>query len=536
MSDFLNNIIQNVTGNIPVGGTSQSNQEDNVEQIGDNNFIFNLFLNNGSSRVGIKFSAVEELNIIDDLRYFYVYGTLTINYNEDVLESFEGTGGSTKETEPFVFRGDGRDIIEIDIMPQLKEQQYLEVRSSESEKKNYNIKHTCSIYKYEDLTEGGGKKKRKFFFWDRDFQILNELNINYSTADKVKNNKSFFDSNKTSTQVSKSNTDVSIFTGDALEDILKRSLVDVSKLKFNKGNWEKGSTKICYYSPSMNKAVNDLTYVLSFHVSDKNNFNMPCILKKERYTERYNLTPLNKFYKGGISVGSILGSSTISKGPDVIDDFIIGKIDPDSSDIKTPLARGINEIIPTDYNIINDYTFTKIDAKELQSYMTSHVVHGVDPRGFFNTSLKPGNFNSMNELYDKALVKGNSSDQGKPASSNLASNKIREKFNNVDHMYVPYAMDESQTKSFGTNRAMINLFFKNTSITFKVRGNTIRQTGKFFTINRTDGNVSKSHDNTVLGKYMITYLRHEFKLGKYENTILGTKPYSYDKPTFNETV
>jgi hypothetical protein len=200
------------------------------------------------------------------------------------------------------------------------------------------------------------------------------------------------------------------------------------------------------------------------------------------------------------------------------------------------MSRGLNEIVPTDYNLIEDYTFTKMDANELQSYMTSHVVHGLDPRGFFNSSLKPGNLNSLTDVYDKAFVKGNSANQGKPANSNLTSNNLRKTFNNVNHTYVPYALDESQTRSFGVNRAMLNIFFKNTSITFKVRGNTLRQTGKFFTINRTDGNVSKSHDNTILGKYMITYLRHEFKNGKYQNTILGTKPYSYDKQTFTETV
>jgi hypothetical protein len=534
MSNFLNNIIQNVAGNVSIG--SRGKQEDNVEQIGDNLFIFNVFLNNGKARTGIKFSAVEEFNIIDDLRYFYVYGTLTINYNEDVLETFEGIGTSTKQVEPYIFRGDGRDIIEIDIMPQLKEQQCLEVYCSEGDRKKYNIKHICSIYKYEDFTEGGGKKKRKFYFWDRDYQLLNELNINYSSADRVKNNKSFFNFNGTSTQVSKSNTDNSMFTGDVIEDILRHSLVDLAKLKFSKGSWDKGASKICYYSPAMNKAVDDLTYVLTYHISDKTNFNLPCILKKERYTERYNLTPLNKFYKGGLNFGSILGGNTITSGPEVIEDFIIGKIDPGSNDLLTPLAGGLGDIIPTDYNVINDYTFNKIDANELQSYMTGHVVHGVDPRGFFNSSLKPGNFSSATELYDKAIVKGNASSQGKPASSNLSTNKIRESYNNVNHTYVPYALDETQTKCFGANRAMMNLFFKNTSITFRARGNTLRQTGKFFTINRTDSNISKSHDNTILGKYMITYLRHEFKSGKYENTILGTKPYSDSKPQFNQSI
>ena len=78
---MINNLFNNLT--------FSKSDNDNVEQIGENLYSFNLNLFNGSSRVGIKFAAVENLEIVDDLRYFYVYGTLTINYNNDVLESFE---------------------------------------------------------------------------------------------------------------------------------------------------------------------------------------------------------------------------------------------------------------------------------------------------------------------------------------------------------------------------------------------------------------------------------------------------------------
>jgi hypothetical protein len=67
----------------------------------------------------------------------------------------------------------------------------LQVYASESEKKAYCIKHTCSIYKYEDITKGKGIKQRKFYFWDRDYQVLNEVNIDYSTCDKNKNKKQY---------------------------------------------------------------------------------------------------------------------------------------------------------------------------------------------------------------------------------------------------------------------------------------------------------------------------------------------------------
>jgi len=535
---MINDILNNITS-IGKGLSISGKEKDNIEQINDNVFIFNVFINNGTSRVGIKFSAIEELNIVDDLRYFFTYGTLTIGYNNDVLESFESVGGGlsgpTKNAEPFVFRGDGRDLLEIEIMPQMKEQKCLEVYASEGEKKNYCIKHLCSIYKYEDITVGKGEKKRKFYFWDRDYQLLREINLSYSTADKVKNNKSFLSLGSDKVAVSKSNTDTSAFTGDAIQDILKETLVTKAGSKFKKGSWDMGGSKISYSSSGQNKAVDDLNYILSYHMSDSNNKFMPCILKKERYTDKYTLIPINKYYTSELSVGGVGGF--ISSGPGVIEDLIIGKLDPATGGNGViPKNLTSKKIIPTDYNTIDDYTFQKVDANELQEYMSTQVVYGLDPRGFFNSNLKNNNFQSATKIYDEVFVKPNKGGPGRSPSSNLADNKLRKENKNVSYNFVPYAVDENQTRSFGINKSLINLFFKNTSIQFKIRGNTIRQTGKFFTVNRTDSNTSDSHDNTVMGKYLITYVSHEFKKGTYETTVLGVKSYSNEKPKFADTI
>jgi hypothetical protein len=543
---MIEGIFNNLIPNISLGGNNSNSAgttQDNIEQIGDNVFKFNVFLNNGTSKVGLKFSAIEEFNIIDDLRYFYVYGTLTFNYNEDALESFEslktGLGGNSKDSEPYQFRGDGRDLLEIDIMPQLKEEQCLEVYATENDKKKYNIKHICSIYKYEDITSGKGEKKRKLYFWDRDYQILNELNINYSTADKTKNTLSFFNAGSQNVPISKSNTDTSLNTGDIIEGILQKSLVEISSLTFKKGPWDKGFSKINYYSPSTSRAIDDLNYILKYHTSDQSNSFMPCILKKERYTDKYNLIPINKYFKGSVGFNLLGSGMTLGAGPDVIEDFVIGKLEMGDSD-SSPLSRGLRggsgKINLSDYNLIEDYTFVRVDANDLQKYMTTYMVHGNDPRGFFNSNLKDNTFKNSSKVYEEVFVKNNVGGPGNSPTSNLPKNKLREKYHNVNHVLVPYALDDKQAKNFGINTGLKNMFFKNSSIEFKARGNTLRQTGKFFTVNRTDSNVSESYDNTVLGKYMITYIRHEFKSGSYDNLILGVKPYSYKAPNFRDSI
>lgn len=517
-----------------------SSGKKNVESIGDNIFIFEVALNNGSSKVGIKFSAIDELNIVDDLRYFYVYGTLTINYNNDVLEAMESFGGSQSPklgSKPYSFRGDGRDILEIEIMPQLKEQKCLEVYASESEKRKYCIKHTCSVYKYEDITKGKGIKQRKLYFWDRDYQLLNEINIDYSTCDKVKNKKQYVEQNGKKVEVAKSNTDCSILTSEALDQVLKKSLSEIGKIKYTKGNWDKGEAKIIYNSISNNKAIDDVKYLLEYHVSDTKNLNMPCLLKKERYTDKYNLIPINQYYKGssGTSLTSLLGNNSV--GSSVVEDFYIGKIDSATSGLTRTNSGlfnfGNSKANISDYNLINDYKFNRIDATDLQKYMKTTIVHSNDPRGFFNSDIKQNNIKSIEKTYNEVFVTGGSS-SGKSAATGLPSNSIRKENRNVNHHFVPYSLSLNQRKNFGINKNMLNLFFKNTSITFKARGNTIRQAGKFFTINRADNNVSNSYDNNLLGKYLITYIRHEFKTGSYNNTIHGVKPYTQQKQSFAE--
>jgi hypothetical protein len=494
---------------------SSSVDEDNIEQIGDNVFKFNLTLDNGKSKVKIKFSAIEELNIVDDLRYFYVYGTFTINYNNDVLEAFEsvgsGMGGNNSSSVAYQFRGDGRDILEIDILPQLKEQQCLEVFASESEKEKFNIKHRCAIYKYEDLTSGKGSKSRKFYFWDIDYQYLSEINIDYSTGNKVNGTKKFYTyGTGESVEIAKSNNDNEEFTGNIINDLLETSLVEIANTTFKKGDWDDGVTKYFYSSPAQSSSLNDIEYILGVHSSDGANQFLPAILKKQRYTDKYELKPLNKYYKSS----SLLG--------DFVEDFYIGKIDPSSEGVGSCGAGSEGALNLSDYNVIEDYTFTRVDAKELQSFMTSHVVYTYDPRGFFVADVKENNLDSAKDVYDSSFVID--------GSRNLADNKIRDDYKNVKHQFFANSLDKNQRKNKGVNDAMLNMFFKNTSISFRTRGLTLRKTGLFFNVKRRDSNISNTYDNTVIGRYMITYVRHEFKAGSYTNMVHGVKPYDRVNP------
>jgi len=513
--------------NFGLGG--QSKQD--VESINGNNHLFKVELNNGVAKVKLKFAAIDELIIVDDLRYFYCYGKMTFNYNNDALEAFETFGSDEPGTNsqlitPYIFRGDGRDILEVEIMPQMKDSDCLDMGDSESDREKYCIKHTFSIYHYNDSTDGKGFKRRTLYFWDRDFQYLNDIQLNFSTDTLVRSReRETININSAEVDIKQSTQNNSIYTGDAIKGILEYALKEQYGLPVEFGKWDVGASKICYTSVAQYRAIDDLDFLTAYHVSDDSNSNLPAILKKQRYTDKYQLIPINKFYDEAEQSSSSIFGDLFGK----TEDFFMGKLNTGN------LCTFNGTKIATEYTVVDNYNFSKISPKELQEYFTTYAVHTNDPRGNFRTDIRPNNYQEIKELYDTVFVQtagsGNSRTPGAPVT-NIPDNTIRELHKNAKHVFVPHALDEKQRKAFGINRTMRNLFFKNTSITFTARGNTARQAGKLISMNRRNSDIQPTHDSNITGNYLITYIRHEFKGGTYMNIIQATKPYTTKDPEF----
>jgi len=509
-------------------------EDNNVEVINGNNFIFNIELDNGTTKVKLKFAAIDELVIIDDLRFFYCYGKMTFNYNKEPLESFESFGGSSSgDFKPYIFRGDGRDFLNVEIMPQMKDSECLELGASESEKEKYCIKHNFCIYDYKDSTDAAGFKRRTLYFWDRDFQYLNNIQLDFSTDMLVEGyEREAINVNSADVNIKGSTQNNSVYTGDAIKGLLEYALQENYGVPIKFGDWDIGASKINYTTPAQFRAIDDLDFLLTYHVSEDDNDNLPAILKKIRYIDEYQLWPINYYYdigkqKSSSIIDGLFGASQKTE------DFFIGKLNTGEGDaMNTNTGKGI----VTDYTVIDNYNFVKVNSKELQEYFTTYAVHTNDPRGSFKTDIQPNNYQKIKEKYDKYFVKPNQAtfnNTGSPVT-NLPDNLIRETHKNTQHVFVPYALEEKQRKSFGINKTLLNMFFKNTHITFKSRGNTARQSGKLITVNRRDNEVMPTHDSNVMGQYLMTYVRHEFNGGTYSNTIVATKPYTTKDPEFKK--
>ena len=534
----------------------------NVVQIGDNNYIFDVYLHNGETKMGITYATIEELKIVDDLRYFFSYGYMVFNDSQDTIESFEGVDGTSK-VKPYSFRGDGRDYLQVEIMPQIKQDDTCVNNVSEMDREEFCLKYTFSIYKIEEeMMEDKGVKYKRLYFWDADYQILNEIDSHFSSSevplkDTATNTTQTGEvgsstlSTKTTAEKKVKNTDdFKRYTGDIIKALLDKSLNKITKTSLFKASseWDKGGTLLEYHTNAGYKAIDDLEYLLQYHVSDKSYDYVPCVLKKTRYKEEYTLIPITVYLQnttfkgsGGVLGGIASGFASLvglGGGRSLSEDFYIGKQDSEGSGIGSVLNFGSpnsqNSFNAINYNIIENYSFLKADADIVQKDISTHFVHSYDPNGFFTCSIKSNNFkNSTKSIYNDN-VKNLSNSPNSQMYDILPKNQLREDNKNVQHVYTSGLGigQQFQKLNFGRNKALMASIFKNSAIYFRVKGLTRRKSGTFFNINRRDNQLANEHDKNLLGKYFTTMVIHEFKRGMYYNHMYGTKSTSSEKQNF----
>jgi hypothetical protein len=532
-----------------------------VVQIGDNHYIFDVYLFNGETKTGITYSSIEELSIIDDLRYFFSYGYITFNDTNDVIESFNGIEGG--KITPYTFRGDGRDYLQVEIMPQLKENDSCVSSVSEKDKEEFCLKYTFSVYKIqEEMMEDKTTKYKKLYFWDVDYQLLNEIDSHFSTSEvpleetapsptRQNQGSSVLSDKETNEKKINNVDDFKRYTGDSIKYLLDKCFNKITTAGFKASpEWDKGGGLVEYHTNANYKAIDDLQYLLEYHVSEKSYDYVPCILKKTRYTEDYTLIPVTVYLQNTVfkssDGGGFLGSAIrglasfigIGGGRNLTEDIYLGKIDTNGIDMGSQLNFGSlgspDAFNAPNYNIVENYSFLKADADIVQKDVSTHFVHSYDPNGFFTCSIKSNNFKNSTESIFKDNVKNLSNTPNSQAYDILPKNQLREEHKNVQHVYATGLGigQDFQKLNFGRNKALMASIFKNTAIYFRIKGLTRRKSGTFFNLNRTDNLLSNEHDKNLLGKYFTTMVIHEFKNGMYYNHVYGTKSSSTEKQTY----
>lgn len=505
--------------------------------IGDTLYTFNVQLvNSDGNNVGIKFGSIVDFSISDSLIQFYADGYLIFRNDLDALESVQSIstdvrGMPENAFSPYVFRGDGRDLLIVNIKPAISVDDGDPINStSQDSNSDFALNYVFSIYNTEDIvTEDKSMKLKKLYIHEQSFQVLNEKNAYFSTG-KV--------SSGGSTPVGISNGERSTETGKAIRALLSDVLSkDTNTQQTFAADWDVGSSKVFYSSPTNNKAIDDLYYLLDYHVSSKENDYSPALLRKDG-NNTWRLMPLTKlfktaYYKGNESMGNLGGSN-------LTENFIIAK--PNSGDSppltspeRNPQASLFANNFP-DYSYAENFENAGMMSDASTFGVATHMVHNYDTSTkTFSIDISDNNINDSMKLYNKSFVQTQKGIAGNSPGQNFPLNQIKSQNKNINHVFNPNP-DQNIRLNSGRNKILLNTVFNNNTIAFRTRGNTVREPGKFITLERKDFANNSTHDNKLYGTYLVVRVDHVFKGDQYFNYMVCTKSYSAEPTSSSSDV
>jgi hypothetical protein len=486
-------------------------------------FKTNLVSNDGRSQE-LKPGVVRQLVISDSFLNFYTAGYAVVD------NSFDGIERNTPENinnnnRGFVFKGDSRDFLTVDIMPNLNDSAYAGSSKKEQADKLFRIQSNFAIYNSEDI--GGdqlGQKFKKLYFWDAYYELLLEKNSYFSTANSVASGINILNAD---------NSDRGIYTGDAL----KLFLTDF----FNENdgypatisdNFDKGDTKIFFSSPANFKGIDALEYILNRHVSSQDKNYDPAFLRLERGALVFSFESLKSIFSKAINVDN----GKLSIGEYYLETFKIGEfsdVKNDASLLKTSYTPP-NALFFQKIGTINNFSADFMAGQYTQQSITNNIVHSYEHESkSFGVDEDRNTITSTMSVYSTNYVEPFNRPGVNSAFANFFPGNYRDQVKNNRNFFT-VMNDPNQRLAFGRNLCIRNLLFHNNSVLFRVPGSTHREAGKFIGLDR-DGNFQTSDfDDKILGIYFILEVKHIFSGDSYENEIRCIKTYNYSDIILNK--
>jgi len=510
-----------------------SQKSDFLDVINNNTYRFKVGLLSVDGRYQeLKIGAINSLVIEDDFTRFFHKGYIIINNKFDAVERVadfknkEQAKTSTTFTpnKGFIFKGDSRDILVIDILPKLSNDD--NYTGSDDENKAFRLLFKFVIYNTEEiLGQIPGEKFKKLYFWDLYYELLREKNSYFSTANYIED-KNVLDLN---------NTDRGINTGDAIKNFLKDffSESDGYPITFS-DSFDTGGSKIYFSSPASFKGIDCLDYLLGRHVSEKTYDFDQSFLRIERGTYNFIFESLSKTFSKALYLNSSSSESQI--GANYLETFNLG-IYSDSNneyEIEAISFTPTNALNLGKYGTINNFVYDPMPGELSQQELVTHVVHSYDSNEkVFNIDENRNTINSILSAYFKNYVSPFNKVSYDAAYSNFYPGEYRLLQKNVKNTFSIIAADADQRLSTGRNKALFSSIFLNNSVMFRVPGSTHRQAGKFIGIDRKGAQPYSDFDSKILGIYFVIEVKHIFEGNEYFNDIRCIKTYSYDNLFLN---
>jgi hypothetical protein len=490
-------------------------------------YDFLISFNNGEKEISLNSQSLIELQVVENFLNWYMEGYVIIDNPYDQFERLGKLDESIISSDEidYKYRGDGRDIITIRIIPRIDSVSTMDgLGGSPPDLKTeiWEIYMEGVIYDVEDLPSDSSQvKRKKFYFWEKEYHALLEKNIEFTTSNVGEN--------LGATEIhKKSNWERSLKTGEALLEVFKAVEELKPKVPESVGElWAEGDekNKIFYTSPSNYKAIDDVNYILSQHTnSEEDGFDL-CFLKFNRRLrgepKKFTFESLSKYFEK---------AGTGSAGEYQTEKFIIldmaesfgGNIPIPKTPQDSPTFE--RNIMSLGRNEINSYQFVEmggLDSSQLIQIFPIHTYHTV--KGQFNIHIDDNTPQKAKDFQTEYYL----SKIGPNSKPRLHLNQWKTNGYNLTNLW-GHGGKESRYAD-GRNKILMSSLLNGTTISFSVVGQTSRQTGRFISIDRAKYN-DNDFDDRLEGQYFTMTVSHnfQFKSQEYRNTIIATKLHRYN--------
>ena len=456
----------------------------------------------------------------------------------------------------YQFRNDGFDLLRVMIAPltQNTTGDPLAVVVDENDPKWF-LSYVFSVYDVEDVSNVPNidgflstyVKCMKLYFRDIRYQILKTTNLEYSTANSPN---ATYDPMFASVDVAKQTGGI-LETGEAIFEVLTKAITENDETKTSEliqlrgPDWDPGESKLFYTSPAEYSALDDIDYLYAHHVSAKKlngvDANDIAILHTKRASqptliEELALTPVSDFFEKATE-GDNPGELQLEHF------FVTVQTDEETSatnNYRAPIGgNGKDRDLKTfKYGQIISYSFVDMSADVNSAIFKTTPVYSVDIQNRIFDMKFEGNDvftarKAISETYIKPLFKQGSNNE------NLflpTLHKSKETFN----LFPAFSLN-SDNKIVRQKKGILDLIytglFQNACICFKTFGLTLRETGTFIGIDKTNGCADSDYNNKLYGQWFVVKVDHIFESGTYMNVIYAIKIHRYkdQEVKFGET-
>jgi len=507
------------------------------DTINNNPYYFNIRLLSSDGRLQqLEIGSINSLIIEESFVNFFTKGYIVINNVFDAVERIVDIDNknkilqanqSFKPDKGFIFKGDSRDLLLVDILPKLNENEFSEKFFDNNRDNAFKISLTYVIYNTEEIQgEEPGQKFKKLYFHDWTYNSLVEKNSYFSTSNYV-------DSENINNS---SNDERSVKTGLSIKYFLNEFFnSEIDTVSFS-NDFNEGSREIFFSSPARFKGIDTLTYILDRHISDEDsNFDRAFLrLRRDKY--EFSLTSLKKIYELALKQNTSNQNNEIAGGSNYSETFKLGLYsNVDEQYLLEPASFTPQRALFLDkYGTINNMTYDPMPGMYTQQNICTTAVHNYsEHEKLFAIDFERNDIKNITDVYienyvkpfDQLSINGTAYPNFFPGQNRLLQKNIKNVFSNIE--------DKDQRLSDGRNEVLFNSIFFNNIISFKVPGSTHRTAGVFIGIDRDGSIVYSDFDSKMLGVYLVIEVKHIFKGNEYFNELRCVKTYSFNNLFLN---